>query len=82
MNDQDRPSAFAIVAARLSPVWLLMLIVGAYGAAFGWQPGAYFMLTAFLGLVGGHLVMGISEYRRIMGRPWPQVAPLDDDDDW
>ena len=82
MKDQERPSAFAVVAAWLSPLWQLVLIVGGYCAAFGWRPGAYLLLTALLGLIGGHLVMGITEYRRIMRRPWPQVAPLDDDDDW
>ena len=82
MKEQERPSTFAIAAARLSSLWLLVMIVGIYGAAFGWRPGAYVMVTALLGLVGGHLVMGITEYRRVMRRPWPQVAPLDDDDDW
>ena len=82
MKEQERPSTFAIAAARPSSLWLLVMIVGIYGAAFGWRPGAYVMLTALLGLVGGHLVMGITEYRRVMRRPWPQVAPLDDDDDW
>ena len=83
MNEQERPSTFAIAAAWLrSALWLLVMIVGVYGAASDGRPGAYCMLTALLGLVGGHLVMGITEYRRVMRRPWPQVAPLDDDDDW
>jgi hypothetical protein len=34
-------------------------------------------------MIGGHLLMGVSEYRRVMRRPWPNVSPLeDDDDDW
>ena len=28
------------------------------------------------------LVVGLVEYRRTMRRAWPEVAPLDDDDDW
>ena len=82
ISDQERPGPFAIAAARLSPLWLLVMIFGVYGAGLGWRPGAYFMLMAILGQVGGHLVMGVTEYRRVMRRPWPQVAPLDDDDDW
>jgi hypothetical protein len=32
--------------------------------------------------LSGHLVVGLVEYRRTMRRPWPQVPPLADDDDW
>ena len=28
------------------------------------------------------LLVGLTEYRRTMRRPWPKVPPLDDDDDW
>jgi hypothetical protein len=72
----------AVVAAWLSLFWMIVLIVGGYGAAFGWRPGAYLMLTAVVGFLAGHLVVGLTEYRRVMGRPWPRVPPLDDDDDW
>jgi hypothetical protein len=63
-------------------LWLLAMMVGMYGAAFGWRPGAYVLLTALLGQLVGHLAMGITEYRRVMRRPWPEVAALEDDDDW
>jgi hypothetical protein len=80
VKDRERPNAPAIVAAYLGPFWTLVMIVGVYAAALGWRPAAYLLLTALLGLVAGHLVMGITEYRRVMKRPWPDVAPLDDDD--
>jgi hypothetical protein len=40
------------------------------------------MLAAVCGTIAGHLLIGVSEYRRIMRRPWPKVPPLDDEDDW
>jgi len=82
LKDREPPNKVARVAARLDVLWLLVLMIGAYGAGFGWRPGAYFLLASLLGLLLGHLVMGITEYRRVMGRPWPKVAPLDDDEDW
>jgi hypothetical protein len=82
MNDDERPNLFALVAASLGPVWLIVMMIGLYGAAFGWRPSAYFMITALLGYIVMHLLMGITEYRRVMRRPWPQVPPIDDDDDW
>jgi hypothetical protein len=40
------------------------------------------MLTAVIGSISCHLVIGVAAYRSVMKRPWPKVAPLDDDDDW
>ncbi len=71
-----------MIAARLSLVWLLLLIVGGYGAVLGWRAGAFLMLAAVCAMITGHLVIGFSEYRRIMRRPWPSVRPLDDEDEW
>ena len=58
-----------------------MLIVGFYGGVLGWRVGAFVMLTAVCGNIAGHLLTGVTEYRRIMRRPWPKVAPLEDEDD-
>jgi hypothetical protein len=33
-------------------------------------------------LVVSQVWIALSHYRRVMARPWPAVAPLDDDDDW
>jgi hypothetical protein len=41
------------------------------------------MLAGFVGQVATHLLIGVTEYRRIMGRPYRKVPPLQDDpDDW
>jgi hypothetical protein len=82
VEDRDRPSAIVVVVARLGLVWLVLLVVGFYGGALGWRGGAFVMLAGVCGNVAGHLLMGITEYRRIMGRPWPKVRPLEDDDEW
>jgi membrane associated rhomboid family serine protease len=82
MAQPDRPNRIALGAARLGPVWLILLIGGFYGGALGWRGGAVLMLAAVCGMISGHLLMGVTEYRRTMRRPWPKVPPLDDDDDW
>ena len=82
VENPDGPSRFAVVAARLSPLWTLLMMVGMYCAGFGWRPGAYLLLAALLCILLGHLVTGLTEYRRVMRRPWPKVTPLNDDDDW
>jgi hypothetical protein len=58
------------------------LVIGFYGGALGWRPGAFLMLTGVFGQISGHLTVGITEYRRVMRSPWPHVTSLDDDDDW
>jgi hypothetical protein len=82
MAHRDRPSPIAVFAARLGTLWLLLLMSGLSTSALGWRGGAFLMLTAVCGMIGGHLVMGVAEYRRTMRRPWPKVPPIDDDDDW
>lgn len=82
MTEARRSSRIAVAVAVFEPVWLLTMIAGMYGAGFGWRPGAYLMLAAVLGTIGGHVVAGAAEYRTVMARPWPQVAPLADEDDW
>jgi hypothetical protein len=82
MPEADRPSTIGLVAAWLTPLWTTLLIAGGYSAAFGWRPeGALLMLAGFLGQVAGHAIMGLTEYRRVMRRSWPDVRPLEDDDD-
>jgi hypothetical protein len=80
--DDERPNVFALIAARLNPLWLIVMTVGLYGAAAGWRPGGFLMITALLGYIATHLLIGVTEYRRVMRRPWPEVAPLEDDDEW
>jgi hypothetical protein len=82
VEDRDHPSAIAVVATRPSLIWVLLLIVGFYGGALGWRGGVFLMLAGVCGNISGHLLVGVTEYRRIMRRPWPKVPPLEDDDDW
>jgi hypothetical protein len=82
VGDLDRPSGIVVIAARLGHIWLLSLAVGFYVGALGWRVGAFLMLAGVCGNVAGHLLMGITEYRRVMRRPWPKVRPLEDDDEW
>ena len=82
MADDERPNVFALIAARLSPLWLIVMTVGLCAAAYGWRPGAYLLITAVLGYIATHLLIGVTEYRRVMRRAWPKVSPLEDDDEW
>jgi hypothetical protein len=63
-------------------VFTLLMVVGAVSALAGWFPGIYLVLAGFGGHLAGHLLVGVAGYRDVMSRPWPQVSPLDDDDDW
>ncbi len=40
------------------------------------RAGAWLLLAAVTGLVAAHLAISLVAYRRVMRRPWPQVAPL------
>jgi hypothetical protein len=82
MRDSGRPSRMTVVVLRLSPLWLFLLVVGGYAGVLGWRPGALAMLAAVCCRVTGHLLVGLTEYRRTMREPWPKVSPLDHDDDW
>jgi hypothetical protein len=65
--------------------WLLaaLLAAGVFLAPF-WTPGIFLALGAVVALFAIQLGAAIVGYRHIMSRPWPQVPPLedDDDDDW
>lgn len=69
-----------MVVGRLGLLWMLLMLVGFYGALLGWRGGAFIALAGVCGSIGGHLVVGVSAYRSVMRRPWPDVAPLVDDD--
>ncbi len=40
------------------------------------------LTVVFIATLAVHLGLGIAGYREVMNRPWPEVAPLDDEDDW
>jgi len=63
-------------------LFTLLIVVGALAAIAGWFPGIYLALAGFFGHLAGHLIVGRVGYREVMRRPWPEVHPLDDDDDW
>jgi hypothetical protein len=56
------------------------IFVGALAAATGHRWGAYVLLTNLVVQIGSHVAVGSLAYRDVMSRPWPNVAPLDDDE--
>jgi hypothetical protein len=56
------------------------LIVGGVAAVAGHRWGAYVLIANLVVQSGSHLIVGAWAYRDVMTRPWPEVAPLDDDD--
>jgi hypothetical protein len=60
--------------------FLPLLLVGGGGAALGWRGGGYILLAAVFGRIGAHLLVSSVQYRRVMRRRWPPVAPLQDDE--
>jgi hypothetical protein len=56
------------------------LIVGTLAALAGQRWGAYLLIANLAVQIGFHLIVGMRAYREVMTRPWPKVAPLNDDD--
>ena len=62
---------------------MVLLIGGLFTALAGDRLGAYFLLAGFGMQIGVDLLLGALSYRDAMSRPWPNVAPREDeDDDW
>ena len=55
-------------------------IVGGLAAVAGRRWGAYVLIANLVVKIGSDLIVGAWAYREVMTRPWPKVAPLDDDD--
>ena len=56
-------------------------LVGAFAAvALRQRWGAYLLVGNLVLQIGSHLIVGGWAYRGVMTRPWPEVAPIDDDD--
>ncbi len=69
-----------LVSSLLYP-WALMS--GGSSAVLGWRPGAWIMMAAVCGHIASNVLVGVTRYRDVMSRPWPDVPALtDDDDDW
>jgi hypothetical protein len=58
------------------------IIGGLYAGVLGSRWGAYVALGGFTVHIALHHTAAIVMYRGVMRRPWPKVAPLDDDDDF
>jgi hypothetical protein len=61
---------------------LALLFTGLFAAMAGARIGAYLLLAGLGVQLGCDLALGVRSYRSTMGRPWPRVAPIVDDDDW
>jgi hypothetical protein len=77
----DRELPLLLKAYRvIRLVDLPALFLGGLGAAFGHRWGAFLLLANLFVQIGGHLALGSVAYHDAFARPWPQVAPLEDDD--
>ncbi len=61
---------------------LFLFLAGLLVSLAGAQFGALLLIVSSIGQFGADLAVGIRAYRETMRRPWPQVAPILDDDDW
>jgi hypothetical protein len=61
---------------------MLLLIGGSYAALLGFRTGAFVAIAGLVTHLVAHMTLGILSYRQVMSRPWPQVAPQEDDDEW
>ena len=76
---QKRLAALLAVAEL---VGVASMWIGVY-LALAWRPGAYLLVWGLVTTIAVHLAQGFSRYSLVMSRPWPEVKPLeDDDDDW
>jgi hypothetical protein len=77
-----KPSKLDYIRAWSDLALFLPLVLGILvGLFLGWRAGAVVALIALCASLALHVMNGLIEYRRVMRRPWPQVEPLDDDDD-
>jgi hypothetical protein len=61
---------------------LVLLLVGLIVALNGSSAGAVVLIAGFALQIGTDIGVGVHRYHETMRRPWPQVAPVVDDDDW
>ena len=68
-------------------VWRIVAIldmpaffVGGLAAVAGHRWGAYVLTANLVVQIGSHLIVGAWAYRDVMTRPWPKVAPVNDQD--
>lgn len=81
-DDPPLPRAVSLLVRIAAPLAMAGILAGFLTAIAGWRIGAFVMLGAVCLDFTWHLAAGIAGYRSVMRRPWPKVAPLDDDDEW
>jgi hypothetical protein len=70
-----------LVAWRtIRSLFLPLLVIGGVAAGLGHRFGAYVLIADVLLQVFGLVAVSYVQHRHVMARPWPQVAPLTDDD--
>jgi ABC-type thiamin/hydroxymethylpyrimidine transport system permease subunit len=60
----------------------LVVVAGTVGVLTGARSGAWVIVGGLCLGSASSIAIALVAYRRTMRRPWPQVAPLADDDDW
>jgi len=67
--------------ALATPVFTLVIVIGGLTAVLQGVVGAYIAAAGLFGLIATRVALGVIEYRHVMARPWPKVAPLSDWDE-
>lgn len=69
------------------PLWRVLslldmpaFLVAGLAAVAGHRWGASLLIANLVAQIGSHLVVGGWACREVMTRPWPKVAPLNDED--
>ena len=61
-------------------VWPWVFTLAGFSAVLGWRPGGWLLVVAVCERILLDLAVGVTAYREVMSRPWPQVPVLTDDD--
>ncbi|HEU0303835.1 MAG TPA: hypothetical protein VFR32_04570 [Gaiellaceae bacterium] len=67
-------------ALKVGIGFLSLIFIGACFAATGSELVAVLVVVGLVGHVAAHLTAATMCYRSVMARPWPDVAPIEDDD--
>jgi hypothetical protein len=79
------PSLAISAHPALKKEYTAVFVVFALGlalAAFGELLDGYLLVSGLLLQVALDALAGVRSYEQVMSRPWPAVAPLEDEDDW
>lgn len=79
MNRVDTPP-FALTWRWATALSTVLIGTGALVATVGVRTWAWVTVAGFAFAVVAHVAIAVVAFRRTMRRPWPQVAPLTDDD--